>query len=128
MSENDARTLERLEMLLTVLARIPRRFSRISKPSDFQTSEAGIDCMDAICMALIAVGEAFKQIDRKTEGKLFARYPQVQWRGTMGLRDVLAHGYFDIDVEQLYFICAEEIPGLIESIKIAIEDIKNSID
>ena len=126
MSEIDARSLEQLEMVLATLQRIPRRFARISQPSDFKASEAGIDCMDSICMALIAVGEAFKQIDRHTEGELFARYPQVQWRGTMGLRDVLAHGYFDVDVEQLYIICAEEIPGLIEAVKTTIEDIKTS--
>ena len=117
--------LERLQSVLTALERIPRRCADISQPSDFLTSDAGLDRMDAICMILIAAGEEFKKIDRQTEGKLFARYPQVQWRGVIGLRDVLAHGYFDVDTEQLYTICVERIPALIETVKTMIQDIEH---
>lgn len=81
--------------------------------------------MDAICMILIAAGEEFKKIDRQTEGNLFARYPQVRWRGAIGLRDVLAHGYFDVDTAQLYTICTERIPPLIETLKTMIKDIED---
>ena len=116
--------VERLKTVLTALERIPRRFAGIIHPSEFLNSDAGIDRMDAICMILVAAGEEFKKIDRQTEGKLFARYPQVQWRGAIGLRDVLAHGYFDVDAEQLYTICTERIPPLIETLKTMIEDLE----
>ena len=117
--------LERLQTILAALGRIPRRCAGISQPSDFLASDAGIDRMDGICMILIAVGEEFKKIDRQTEGNLFARYPQVQWRGAIGLRDVLAHGYCDVDTEQLYTICTERIPPLIETIRQMIGDIEH---
>jgi uncharacterized protein with HEPN domain len=117
--------LERLQTVLMALERIPRRCADISQPSDFSADEAGLDRMDAICMILIAVGEEFKSIDKQTGGNLFARYPQVQWRGAMGLRDVLAHGYFDVDTEQLYTICKERIPVLIETIRQMIKDIEH---
>ena len=42
----------------------------------------------------------------------------------MGLRDVLAHGYFDVDVEQLYAICQENIPSLICTMEMIIKDIE----
>ena len=64
--------LDRMQSVLTALERIPRRFAGISQPSDFLTSDAGIDSMDAICMILIAAGEEFRKIDRQTEGNLFA--------------------------------------------------------
>jgi len=116
--------LERLQTVLTALERIPRRCADISQPSDFSADEAGLDRMDAICMILIAAGEEFKKIDKQTEGKLFARYPQVQWRGAIGLRDVLSHGYFDVDTEQLYTICKERIPVLIETIRKMIKELR----
>lgn len=72
---------ERLESVLKALERIPRRFADIRSADDFSRSEEGQDRLDAICMILIAVGEAFKQIDRKSEGKLLARYPEVEWSG-----------------------------------------------
>lgn len=63
-------------------------------------------------MILIAAGEEFKSIDRKTDGKLLARYPDVKWRGIMGVRDVIAHGYFQVNAEQLFEICKSDIPSL----------------
>lgn len=67
--------VEKLKTLLEALERIPRRFSGISEPADFYASDEGIDRMDGIFMILIAAGEEFKSIDRKTEGKLLSRYP-----------------------------------------------------
>jgi uncharacterized protein with HEPN domain len=115
----------RLQTVLAALERIPQRFAEISRSEDFLSSERGMERMDAICMILIAAGEEFKRIDRQTEGKLFAQYPQVQWRGAIGLRDVLAHGYFDVDAEQLYTICKERIPPLIDTIRQMIQDIED---
>jgi uncharacterized protein with HEPN domain len=116
--------IEKLKTLLEALERIPRRFSGISEPADFYGSDGGIDRMDAICMILIAAGEEFKNIDRKTEGKLLSRYPDVKWRGVMGVRDVLAHGYFQVNAEQLYDICKNDIPALIKTVKLMIADVE----
>lgn len=126
MSDTDIsdQLIDRLNDVLAALKKIPRRFANISQPRDFLASEEGGDRMDAICMILIAVGEACKVIDRQTEGHLFPNYPQIQWRGVMGLRDVLAHGYFDVDVEQLYAICQENIPDLISTVEMIIKDIE----
>ncbi len=124
MSDRDL-LIERLTSILEALERIPRRFAGIEKPSDFQASEAGIDRMDAICMILLAVGEEFKAIDRKTAGNLLSRYPKVKWQGIMGVRDVLAHGYFQVNTEQLFAICREDIPQLIGTVRQIIQDVKN---
>ena len=115
--------VEKLQTLLEALERIPRRFADIDSPADFTSSDAGIDRMDAICMILIAAGEEIKNIDSKTEGKLLSRYPDIKWRGVMGVRDVLAHGYFQVNAEQLFAICQKDIPVLIKTVKSMIEDI-----
>lgn len=109
--------VERLKTLLEALERIPRRFAGISTPEDFHSTDDGIDRMDAICMILIAAGEELKHIDRKTDGKLLNLYPEIKWRGAMGVRDVLAHGYFQVNAEQLFDICENDIPEMIEAIK-----------
>lgn len=85
--------LERLKDVLEILQRIPRRIEDIKNPGDFLASNAGIDKMDAICMVLIAAGEEIKKIDNKTNGEILAKYPEIEWRGVMGVRDILAHGY-----------------------------------
>jgi uncharacterized protein with HEPN domain len=118
--------IERLTSVLEALERIPRRFADIKTPSDFTDSEAGVDRMDAICMTLIAAGEEFKAIDRMTESRLLSRYPGTNWRGVMGVRDFLAHGYFQVNADQLFSICRDDIPGLIETVRTMIQDAKNA--
>jgi uncharacterized protein with HEPN domain len=73
--------------------------------------------MDAISMVLVAVGEEFKAIDRKTDGKLLSRYPDMDWRGVTGVRDVLAHAYFQVNAEQLFGICRDDIPRLVDTVR-----------
>lgn len=113
--------IERLADVLEALERIPRRFTGIDSAEAFEQSEEGRDRLDAICMTLIAVGEAFRQIDGKTGGRLLAHYPEVDWRGVMGVRNVIAHGYFDIDAEQVFGICQNDISVLIETVQRMIE-------
>lgn len=54
--------IARLRMVLTVLERIPTRFASIQQPSDFVSSDAGLERMDSICMVLIAVSKFQKRI------------------------------------------------------------------
>lgn len=50
----------------------------------------------AILYDLLSVGEAIKVIDN-LEPSLLERYPQVQWNNLVGIRDIAAHKYFEID-------------------------------
>ena len=95
--------------MLESLERIPRRFFNIRSAKDFTQDEEGQEHLDSICMILMAVGEAFKQINRKTEGKLLARYPEVERSGVKSVRDMIAHGYFDMDAEEIFGIGQSDI-------------------
>ncbi len=116
------------ELLLQIdeaLVRIERRFSRIDSPNAFVTSNEGTDMLDAIGMMLIAIGENLKKIDRETGGRLFERYPEINWQGAKGVRDILSHRYFDLDADEIYDICKSDLPVLRKAIKKMIGEIKN---
>ena len=125
---DDSLLLDRLRLILAALERIPRRFAKVETPGDFVSSQSGVDLMDSICMVLLAAGEELKKIDNETGGVFFAQYPQIKWRGAIGLRDVLAHGYFQVDPEQLYTICEENIPPLIEVMRQMIADLETAVE
>jgi len=114
---NELHIIEKLENILMALEHIPRRFAEIEFPTDFRKDDEGIDRLDAICMSLIAVGESFKKIDDDTAGELLEKYPEIDWRGVIGVRNVIAHGYFDVDAEQVFEICQDDIPVLITTVK-----------
>lgn len=113
---------EKLLQVHEALQRIDRRFSQISKPDDFLDTERGQDLLDAISMMLIAIGENLKWLDRQTNGEIFKPYSQVNWRGAKGIRDVLAHRYFDIDAEEIFTMCQRQIPTLLNAIQSILKD------
>jgi uncharacterized protein with HEPN domain len=121
---DSALLIERLGLALQALERIPRRFAGVDSAEAFEESAEGRDRLDAICMVLIAAGETFRQIDVQTEGRLLLRYPEVDWRGVIGVRNVIAHAYFDIDVEQVFDICQRDIPVLIETVQKMIKELR----
>jgi len=47
-----------------------------------------------------------------TEGGLLLRYPQIEWKRVMGMRDILSHHYFDLDAEIVHAVCENNIEEL----------------
>lgn len=93
---------EILNQILTAANRIERRYLGIDIPDDFLGSDEGLDKLDAICMMLIAIGENLKNLDKVTGGKLLPLYPDVDWKGAKGMRDIISHHYFDLNAEVVY--------------------------
>jgi uncharacterized protein with HEPN domain len=104
--------LEILRQIAAALTKIRDRASRIDSAEAFSASPEGEERLDALCMLFIAVGEALKNLDKVTGGSLLSNYPEIDWKGAMGFRDVIAHQYFDIDPEQVWWICTHEVAPL----------------
>ena len=58
--------LEILKQIFDSTQKILKRFEPIKSANDFTDTEAGLEKLDAICMQLIAIGEALKNLDRIT--------------------------------------------------------------
>lgn len=67
--------------------------------------------LDAACMVLIAIGESIKNLDKVTNGKMLPTYPDIPWKRVMGMRDVIAHHYFDVDADVVYSVISKERTG-----------------
>lgn len=116
-----------LQHILESTRLITKRFAAISSPADFLSSEEGLEKLDAICMQLIAIGEGVKQIDKVTKGTLLPRYPQVEWKAVMGMRDMLAHHYFQLDAEVVYTVCADHIDVLRQTVERILADLAQEL-
>jgi len=42
----------------------------------------------------------------------------------MGIRDIITHHYFDIDAEEIFYVCNNEIDPLADTIQKMINDIR----
>ena len=100
---------EILLQIIKAIERIERRSAAIKSPDDFLDSDEGLDRLDGICMMLIAIGESLKNLDKITDGLLFKQFPEIDWKGAKGARDILSHHYFDLNAEVVFDICKEKI-------------------
>ena len=112
--------IELLNQIDEAIQKVERRFAGISSPDDFTKSDDGSDRLDAIAMMLIAIGENIKNIDKISGKTILQKHPEIHWPGVKGVRDILAHDYFNIDPEEIFTICAKDLALL----KTAIESIR----
>jgi len=105
--------VEILSQVSTALKTIEKRFEPIGCLSDFTDSPNGMEKLDSICMLLIAIGESLKNIDKITNKELLEKYPQVDWTGAKGLRDIISHHYFDVDAKYIYDVCKNKLPNVL---------------
>jgi uncharacterized protein with HEPN domain len=113
--------LDVLKSILAATEKIQKKMRLVSGPEEFYESEDKEDLLDVLCMQLSAIGEGLKQVDKLTEGGLFADYPQVDWKGLKGLRDIISHQYFNISAEAVFESCKKDIPPLSEAVKTIID-------
>ena len=116
--------LDSLQNIRSALQMIQERTKPIKCSDDFVTSSSGTLRLDAVCMNLIALGEAVKGLDKMTKGEFLPNYPQIYWSGVMRMRDKIAHHYFEVDPEVVFVTIQENIPPMIPVIKQMIRDIK----
>ncbi|CAD6491836.1 MAG: hypothetical protein CHKLHMKO_00204 [Candidatus Argoarchaeum ethanivorans] len=86
--------------------------------SDFIES---VQLQDSIIRRIEIIGEAVKNLPVEVK----SNYSEVPWKKIAGMRDVLIHEYFGIDLELTWQVVQKDIPDLKrENLKIK-QDLKN---
>lgn len=117
--------VEILSQIKTALQTIKYRFEPIKNVDDFIDTPSGKEKLDSICMLFIAIGESLKNIDKITDKKLLNTYPQVDWKGAKGMRDIISHHYFDIDADEIYNVGDTKLDALHVTIEKIINDLES---
>lgn len=118
------------ELVLEILRNIEwatgvilKRSRNIKSYDDFLKDDTGLEKLDSICMQLINIGEALKELDKITSQKLLENYKEVDWKAAKGMRDVITHHYFDIDAEIIFETIQEKLPQFQNTINKIISDL-----
>ena len=93
-----------LSHILESIEKIGEFTEGISKKEFLESSKT----QDAVIRRLEILGEAVKNIPQNFKTK----YPQVPWRKIAGLRDVLIHEYFGVDLNLTFRIVKKDLPDL----------------
>lgn len=101
-----------LDLLIEAVDAVMRRTVHIRNVNDFLLTETGVILLDSVCMKLIAIGEGVKKLDKITSKMFLPRYPNVEWKGVMAMRDIIVHHYFELDAEVVFETVRKDLPLL----------------
>lgn len=69
--------------------------------------------LDAVLYEIVVMGEAARRLSQEIRDI----HPQVPWRDIIGMRSVVAHGYDQIDDDELWQVIERSLPELIQKIE-----------
>lgn len=82
---------------------------KFNSATEYLFSDENIETMAATCM-IEAIGEQVKRIHRLDPNLLQNKFPDIPWKNVMGLRDRIAHGYFQLDEEIIFDVVKNDVP------------------
>jgi uncharacterized protein with HEPN domain len=93
-----------IDHILASIDAITKYIENVSK-EDFFNSEK---TQDAICRRLEIIGEAANKLD----SEFTEQYPNIPWSKIVGMRNLLIHEYFNVDLDQVWNTVKKNIPEL----------------
>lgn len=87
----------------------------IANADDWLASADGMKTLAANCMLLEAIGEGFRNINERTHKQLLVSRPEIPWREVIGMRNHIAHGYFDINADLVWDVVQNDLGPLLEA-------------
>jgi uncharacterized protein with HEPN domain len=75
---------------------------------------------DAVVRNLEVIGEAAKKLPAETKRS----HPEIEWKKIAGLRDILIHDYFGIDMDIVWDVVQNKLPPLADQVRLILEESK----
>ena len=90
-----------------------RRLAVYTADLDFDVFAADARTVDAVIRNLEILGEAAKRVPDDVRQDT----ADIDWRKIAGMRDVLAHADFHVDLEIVWDAATNKVPGLVEPLR-----------
>ena len=102
MKKRDVRVF--LEDILESIEKIEEYTANVDEDEFYENTFI----QDAVLRRLEIIGEAVKNIPNDFR----AKYPDIPWRQIAGMRDILIHAYFGVNLRRVWKVIKEDLPEL----------------
>jgi len=93
-----------IEHILQCIEHLEQYLKGITK-TEFLDS---VQLQDAVIRRIEIIGEAVKNIPKQVKNK----YPDIAWKEIAGMRDILIHEYFGVDLELTWKAAKKDVRNL----------------
>ena len=111
------------EQINTALNQLKEWNEDVKTANDFYLSSSGMQKLAANSMLIEAIGEGIRQIDEHSDGKLLPERPEIPWKDVIGMRNRIAHGYFEVDAELVLATIKNDLDALQTAVKYFLDTI-----
>ena len=115
------RAIQTLESIEEIITQIIEWSKDIHSTEDYYGSMRGMQLLAANCTLITAIGEGVNRINKVMPDFLNSNFPDIPWRAIVGMRNHIAHGYFELDADVVYEAVKTDIPPLANRIHKAID-------
>ncbi len=106
----------RLKHILESASLISEWLTGIKKERFFED----IMLQEAVIRRIEVIGEAAKNISQQ----LKKVYSSIPWKAVAGMRDILIHEYFGVDLEEVWNTATKDIPKLKQQIEAILKELE----
>ena len=89
----------------------------IMSPDEWLTSSLGMQRLAGNAMMVEVIGEEVKKVEKRLGMEFLNQRPERPWRDIMGMRNHIAHGYFDINEEYVFSVIKNDLAPLLEAVE-----------
>ena len=114
MSKQDIRLF--LGDILDAVGKVEKYIKGMSF-EDFVQNDMAVD---AVVQNLEIIGEASGHIPEDIRSK----YPEIPWKRVVGFRNIVIHGYFDVDLEIVWTIATNRLQEVKHGIRRMLEELE----
>ena len=112
-----------LEQINTAIDQLKEWNEDVETANDFYLSSSGMQKLAANSMLIEAIGEGIRQIDEHSNGELLPERPEIPWNDVIGMRNRIAHGYFEVDAELVLATIKNDLDALQTAVKYFLDTI-----
>lgn len=125
-SESDInRAILTLENIAETISQLIEWNTIIASTESYYESPGGMQLLAANCTLITAIGEGVNRVNRILPDFLSTEFPETPWRAIIGMRNHIAHGYFELDADLIFEAVKTDIPPLKDVILNAITALTN---
>lgn len=114
-----------LENILQTIDQIVDWNKNVKTTEDYYGSQSGMQLLAANCTLITAIGEGVNRVNRMLPDFLVSNFPEVPWRAIVGMRNHIAHGYFELDADIVFDAVKNDMPDLGRVISSALKILKS---
>lgn len=93
----------------------------VESVDEWLASPLGMQRLAGNAMMIEVIGEEVKKVEKRLGMEFLNQRSEIPWRDIMGMRNHIAHGYFDINEDYVLSVIKNDLAPLLEAVEYLIE-------